>query len=167
MKRLLLIAALIVLFIIYAYWGTKPDYKKLAIEYLKTQIHNPESIETIKWGNLDTSYATSYSEIYKLNRLQSDTFKLKRDYFLYKSKQISDKDSSKRYLKLSKFFNTEDSILTSVMKKNPKTSSHYSVWAIYLTYKAKDKHGVVRLDTCKFTFNKELTEVNFAEGIDL
>ena len=123
---------------------SKPNYRVAAIEYLKTKLVNPLSLDTIKFIKPDSIYTTFY-----------DT---KEFYHL-------------RYLR--------DSLLTdSNLKEAAKISAalQYSIktyrkkivgWDVLLIYKAKNKAGIVKTDTCRFTFNSNLNTVKDLYGLNM
>ena len=126
------------------YGCTGKNYKHAAIEYLKAKTVNPASIDTIKFFKPDSIYTTIY-----------DT----RVYYNLKSKIDS----------LLEENNTKEAArLTSILENEIKTYHKKIVgWDVKLIYKAKDKKGVIRTDTCRFTFNSDLNKIKNVNGITI
>lgn len=139
MKRNLVIITTLCLF-----GCSGPNYKAAAIEYLKSKIDNPASLDTIKFFKPDSIYTSFYdTKVY---------YNLK-----YKIDSLRDENNT-----------AEAARLTTVLANKIKTYPNKVVgWDVTLIYRAKDKKGIVRTDTCRFTFNSNLNRVKNINGIAL
>jgi hypothetical protein len=139
MKRTLIIIMAVCLF-----GCSGRNYKQAAIEYLKAKAANPGSIDTIKFFKPDSIYTTIYdTRLYYNLRFKIDS--------------LSDENNTK-----------EAARLTSILENEIKTYHKKIVgWDVKLIYKAKDKKGVIRTDTCRFTFNSDLNKIKNVNGITI
>ena len=139
MKRNLVIVTVLCLF-----GCTGQNYKEAAIEYLKSKIDNPASLDTVKFFKPDSIYTSFYdTKVYYNLKYKIDSLQTEND--------------------------TEEAArLTSVLANKIKTYPNKIVgWDVRLIYKAKDKKGIIRTDTCRFTFNSNLNRVKNFNGITL
>ena len=121
-----------------------PNYKLNAIEYLKKNVPNPTSVDTIRFLKPDSIYSTFHDNpeyrtlMVALNNfyINADSAKIKETWALIKEKEKS--------------------------YKNKLTG-----WDVRLIYKAKDKKGVMKTDTCRFLFESTLTGVRDVNGVDI
>jgi hypothetical protein len=135
---------LVIIIVLCLFGCSGPNYKAAAIEYLKSKIDNPGSLDTIKFFKPDSIYTSFYDTKvyynlkYKIDSLQTEN-------------------------------NTQEAArLTTVLANKIKTYPNKIVgWDVKLIYKAKDKRGVTRTDTCRFTFNSNLNRVKNINGIAL
>ena len=139
MKKIL-VAAIVILF---AAGCSHPNYKKNAIEFLKTKLA-VTSVDTIKFFKPDSIYtnfrdAPEYRVLVKaLNHAQASG-----DSALYEK-------------------------LTATINNQFKTYKKKLVgWDVSLIYKAKNKKGVLQIDTCRLTFDSRLAKVIDMNGVDL
>lgn len=120
------------------------SYKQKAIEYLKTKVPNPLSVDTIKFLKPDSVYTTFH-----------DT-----------------KEYRTLMLALNNFYITGDSAniksIEAAVKQKERTYKNIVVaWDVSLIYKAKDKKGTLKTDTCRFTFDSTLKIIKDLNGVDL
>jgi hypothetical protein len=120
------------------------NYKAAAIEYLKSKIDNPASLDTVKFFKPDSIYTSFYdTKVY---------YNLK-----YKIDSLQAENNTK-----------EAASLTADLANEIKTYRNKIVgWDVKLIYRAKDKKGITRTDTCRFTFNPNLNRVKNINGIAL
>jgi hypothetical protein len=123
---------------------SKPNYKLAAIEYLKTKVANPGSVDTIKFLKPDTIYTSFYAT---------------KGYFhlQYLRDSLIAQNNMKEAAKLS-------AALDNQIKTSRKTIAG---WDVRLIYKAKNKAGIMKTDTCRFTFNSNLNTVKAVNGVAL
>ncbi len=121
-----------------------PNYKAAAIEYLKSKIDNPASLDTVKFFKPDSIYTSFYdTKVY---------YNLK-----YKIDSLQAENNT-----------AEAASFTTDLANEIKTYRNKLVgWDVMLIYRAKDKKGVIRTDTCRFTFNSNLNRVKNVNGIAL
>ena len=120
------------------------NYKEAAIEYLKSKIDNPASLDTIKFFKPDSIYTSFYdTKVY---------YNLK-----YKIDSLQTENNTQEAASLTTF-------LASEIKNYP---NKIVGWDVKLIYKTKDKKGVTKTDTCRFTFNPNLNRVKNFNGIAL
>jgi hypothetical protein len=140
MKKPLLIT-LSVLFL----WGCSgSNYKKKAVEYLKTKIANPASVDTVKFLKPDSIY-TAYNDTPDFRSLKNSMIDFEADGDSVNAKRIA-------------------AIIEQRAKSTPKILVG---WDVKLIYKAKNKKGAIQTDTCRFTFSSNLSEVKDLNGVDL
>ncbi len=123
---------------------TKSNYKQTALEYLKTKVVNPASVDTLKFFKPDSIFTTFYdtNEYWKLKHAQDS---------------LVDENNMKEAAKVS-------SVLEAKLKAYHKPIVG---WDVRLVYRAKDKKGMIKTDTCRFTFNSNLYTVKEVYGVDL
>jgi len=141
MKRLIPVILITAFF-----FGCSSDinYKQKAVEYLKTKVPNPLSVDTIKFLKPDSIYTTFH-----------DT-----------------KEYRTLMLALNNFYITGDSAniksIEAAVKQKERTYKNIVVaWDVSLIYKAKDKKGTLKTDTCRFTFDSTLKIIKDLNGVDL
>jgi hypothetical protein len=123
---------------------TGQNYKDAAIEYLKSKADNPGSISIVKFFKPDSIYTSFYdTKVY---------YNLK-----FKSDSLLQENNAKEAAKLT-------AILEREIKSYPKKIVG---WDVRLIYKAKDKKGLVKTDTCRFTFSSDLSKIKSVNGIAL
>ncbi len=123
---------------------TNGNYKLRAVNYLKTKLANPTSIDTIKFIKPDSIYTTFYdTPDYKALRRGINRFLVSGD-------------------------SAEVAKLNLVIAERMKTYKKVLVgWDVRLIYKAKDKNGALKKDTCRFTFDSKLASVIDLNGVSL
>jgi cytochrome c-type biogenesis protein CcmH/NrfG len=123
---------------------SKPNYKRVAIEYLKTKVVNPASVDTIKFLKPDTIYTSYYAT---------------KQYFhlAFQRDSLIAENNMKEAARLS-------AVLDNKIKTSPK---NIAGWDVKLIYKAKNKAGIIKTDTCRFTFNSNLNTVKAINGVGL
>jgi len=139
MKRNLVIAIVLFLF-----GCSGPNYKAAAIEYLKSKIDNPASLDTVKFFKPDSIYTSFYdTKVYYNLKYKIDSLQAENN-------------------------NAEAARFTADLANEIKNYRNKLVgWDVMLIYRAKDKKGVIRTDTCRFTFNSNLNRVKNVNGIAL
>jgi len=139
MKRNLVIAIVLFLF-----GCSGPNYKAAAIEYLKSKIDNPASLDTVKFFKPDSIYTSFYdTKVYYNLKYKIDSLQAENN-------------------------NAEAARFTTDLANEIKNYRNKLVgWDVMLIYRAKDKKGVIRTDTCRFTFNSNLNRVKNVNGIAL
>jgi hypothetical protein len=141
MKRILFIIPIITCF-----FGCSSDvnYKQKAVEYLKTKVPNPLSVDTIKFLKPDSIYTVFHdTKEYRTLMIALNDFYIKGD-----SANIKDVEAA--------------------VKEKERTYKNVLVgWDVSLIYKAKDKKGTLKTDTCRFTFDSTLKIVKDLNGVDL
>jgi uncharacterized lipoprotein YehR (DUF1307 family) len=141
MKKI--IVALLI-FLCFTGCSTNANYKQSAVEYLKTKVVNPASVDTIKFLKPDSIYSTFHdTQEYRALLNGYNSFIIKGDSAGVAEVKATVKEKEKSY-------------------KNVLTG-----WDVKLIYKAKDKKGVVKTDTCRFTFDNTLKIVKNLNGLDL
>ena len=141
MKKL---SALALLIVCLSACGSSSGYKGIAVEYLKKKVANPATIDTVKFFKPDSIY-TSFYDTNEYGSLKFSIDSLVR---------LND---AKGAAKLSV-------VLKDRLKTYPKTIVG---WGVRLIYKAKDKKGTVKTDTCRFTFDPNRTTVKYVNGVEL
>ena len=120
------------------------NYKQKAIEYLKTKVPNPLSIDTIKFQKPDSIYTTFHdTKEYRTLMVALNNFYIKGDSANIKETKAAVKEKERTY-------------------KNVLVA-----WDVRLIYKAKDKKGTLKTDTCRFTFDSTLKIIKDLNGVDL
>ena len=141
MKRMLFIIPIITCFF---GCSSNVSYKQKAVEYLKTKVPNPASVDTIKFLKPDSIYTTFHdTPEYKSLMLALNNFYIKGDSVNIKDVKAAVKEKERTY----------KNILIA--------------WDVRLIYKAKDKKGTLKTDTCRFTFDIPLRIVKDLNGVDL
>ena len=122
----------------------KMSYKIEAVKYLKTKVANPASVDTIKFLKPDSICTSFY-----------DT----KDYYYLRFERDSLLDEK----------NTAEAAKVSALLAKKLKAFHKVVeaWDVQLIYKAKNKKGVLKTDTCRFTFDATLYTVKDVNGVDL
>ena len=121
-----------------------PNYKLNAIEYLKKNVPNPASVDTIRFLKPDSIYATFHDEPeYRTLMVALNNFYIQGDSAQIKQVKATIADREKHF-------------------KHKVTG-----WDVSLIYKAKDKKGVMKTDTCRFLFESTLTAVRDVNGVDI
>ncbi len=135
---------LVIIIVLCLFGCSGPNYKAAAIDYLKGKIDNPASLDTVKFFKPDSIYTSFYdTKVY---------YNLK-----YKIDSLQSENNTKEAAELSSFLANEI-----------KTYHNKVVgWDVKLIYRAKDKKGITRTDTCRFTFNPNLNRVKNINGIAL
>ncbi len=120
------------------------NYKQAAIAYLTAKADNPGSIVAVKFFKPDSIYTTVYdTRLYYNLRFKIDS--------------LQNENNTK-----------EAARLTSVLANKIKTYPNKIVgWDVKLIYKVKDKKGIIKTDTCRFTFNSDFRKIKNVNGIAL
>lgn len=140
MKRTLLF----LLALLFLFGCSRPNYKVAALEYLKTKIPNPASVDTIRFLKPDSIYTTFHdTQEYRALLKALNTFSVNED-----SVKIAD-------------------IKATIRQKEMTYKNKVTGWDVRLIYKAKNKKGIVVLDTCRFTFESTLSAVRDLNGVNL
>jgi len=120
------------------------NYKVSSVAYLKKQYPGITAVDTIKFLKPDSIYSTFH-----------DT-PMYRELLRAVNRFTVDNDSVKV------------NNLTAVIKEKEKTYKNVVTgWDVRLIYKAKNKKGEFKLDTCRFTFDPALVIVKDLNGVDL
>ena len=120
------------------------NYKQSAVEYLKTKLPDPASLDTVKFLKPDSLY-----------------------------KAFHDTEEFRALIKAYNTFTIDgDSVKAAQIKaaigQKEKTFKHkLTGWDVSLIYKAKNKNGALQLDTCRFMFESTLTTVKDLNGVSL
>lgn len=141
MKRLIPVISVVLFF-----FGCSSDvnYKQKAVEYLKTKVPNPASVDTIKFLKPDSIYTTFHDNPeYRSLMVALNNFYIKGDSAKVRETKAAVKEKERTY-------------------KNVLVG-----WDVRLIYKAKDKKGTLKTDTCRFTFDSTLKIVKDLNGVDL
>jgi hypothetical protein len=124
--------------------SSNASYKQIAVEYLKTKVPNLVFVDTIKFLKPDSIYTTYHDN--------PEYRSLMKGYNNF----IISGDTAKV------------AEIDSLLKQRMKNYKNVLVgWDVRLIYKAKDKKGVVKKDTCRFTFDSTLKIVKDLNGVDL
>ena len=120
------------------------NYKQSSVAYLKKQYPGLTSVDTIKFLKPDSIYRTFH------------------DTPMYRALMRG----------INRYDNDNDTVkvkeLTAVIKDKEKTYKRIVTgWDVRLIYKAKNKKGVLKTDTCRFTFDSTLSAVRDLNGVDL
>ncbi|MES2107190.1 MAG: hypothetical protein V4577_00485 [Bacteroidota bacterium] len=119
-------------------------YKEVAIEYLKTKLPVPESLDTVKFLKPDSLYTTFHdTEEYRALMKGLNTFEI-------------DGDSVKA-----------EQVRATIKQREKTVKRKVTGWDVSLIYKAKNDKGVLQLDTCRFIFESTLTTVKYLNGVNL
>ncbi len=122
----------------------KTSYKLNAIEYLKKNVPYPASVDTIRFLKPDSIY-TSFIDTRAYANLKN-----------MRDSLIDEKNMA------------EAAKMDAVIKNRTQTYHNILVgWDVSLIYKAKNKKGILKTDTCRFTFNDKLYDVKDLNGVDL
>ncbi|HVW94910.1 MAG TPA: hypothetical protein VHA56_02995 [Mucilaginibacter sp.] len=120
------------------------DYKKKALEYLKGNVPDPASVDSVKFIKPDSIYTTFHdTEEYRSLIKSYNNF-------------VIDGDSV-----------NAAKILKTVEEKEKTFKKRIVGWDVRLIYKAKTKSKVLKTDTCRFTFNANLSKVLALNGVNL
>jgi len=120
------------------------NYKQIAIEYLKTKLPDPASLDTVKFLKPDSLYTTFHdTEEYRALATAYNNFSLDGDSVQKKATKAAIEQKERTY-------------------KRKLTG-----WDVSLIYKAKNKKGVLKLDTCRFLFESRLVTVKDLKGVSL
>jgi hypothetical protein len=128
------------------FFGCSSDvnYKQKAVEYLKTKVPNPLSVDTIKFLKPDSVYTTFHdTQEYRTLMVALNDFYIKGDSANIKKVEATVKEKDRTY-------------------KNVLVA-----WDVSLIYKAKDKKGTLKTDTCRFTFDSTLKIIKDLNGVNL
>lgn len=105
---------------------------------------NPASVDTIKFLKPDSIYTTFHDNPeYRSLMVDLNNFYIKGDSAKIRETKAVVKEKERRY-------------------KNVLVG-----WDVRLIYKAKDKKGTLKTDTCRFTFDSTLKIVKDLNGVDL
>ncbi|MDP9077582.1 MAG: hypothetical protein M3O71_09190 [Bacteroidota bacterium] len=120
------------------------NYKQSSVAYLKKQYPGLASVDTIKFLKPDSIYSTFH------------------DTQLYRELLRG----------VNRFANANDTVkvkeLYAVIREKEKSYKNVVTgWDVRLIYKAKNKKGVLKTDTCRFTFDSTLKMVKDLNGVDL
>lgn len=131
--------------IISCFFGcSHPNYKLNAIEYLKKNLPDPKSVDTIKFLKPDSVYTTFHDEPeYRTLMVALNNFYINGD-----SAQIK-------------------KVRGTIAEREKRFKHKVTGWDVGLIYKAKDKKGVMKTDTCRFLFESTLTGVRNLNGVDI
>ncbi|MCR8556107.1 hypothetical protein KXD93_00550 [Mucilaginibacter sp. BJC16-A38] len=120
------------------------NYKQSSVAYLKKQYPGLTSVDTIKFLKPDSIYSTFHdTPMYRALLRGVNHFANANDTVKVKELYAVIKEKEKAY-------------------KNVVTG-----WDVRLIYKAKNKKGVLKTDTCRFTFDSTLKIVKDLNGVDL
>ncbi|ASU34216.1 hypothetical protein [Mucilaginibacter xinganensis] len=123
--------------------ASNANYKQIAVEYLKTKVSNAASVDTIQFFKPDSIYTTFHdTKEYRTLMLGLNNFYINAD-----SANIKETEAT--------------------IRQKEKTFKNVVVgWDVRLIYKAKDKKGMVKTDTCRFMFDSTLKIVKDLNGMD-
>lgn len=120
------------------------NYKQSSVAYLKKQYPSLTFVDTVKFLKPDSIYTTFHdTPLYRVLMQGVNRFTIANDTAKVKELYAVIKEKEKAY-------------------KNVVTG-----WDVRLIYKAKNKNGDVRTDTCRFTFDSTLSAVKDLNGVDL
>jgi predicted nucleotide-binding protein (sugar kinase/HSP70/actin superfamily) len=141
MKRLILI---LVITICFFSCSSPVNYKQSSVAFLKKQYPELTSVDTIKFLKPDSIYTTFHdTKEYRTLMLALNNFYINADSANIKKVNAAVKEKERTY-------------------KNIVTG-----WDVRLIYKAKNKKGVLKTDTCRFLFDSRLMVVKDLNGVDL
>lgn len=123
---------------------SRGKYKEAAIEYLKTKLPDPASLDTVKFLKPDSLYTTFHNtDEYRALMKGLNTFEINGD-----SVQAAQTKAA-------------------IAQKDKTYKRKLTGWDVSLIYKAKNKSGALQLDTCRFMFESTLTTVKDLNGVSL
>jgi len=138
MKRLIPFTAVVLLFSA----CSRPPYRVNAVEYWKTHVKNAVFVDTVKFLKPDSVFSGFHdTQEYQALMKAEGNFEAQGDSVQLKETRAA-------------------------IAKKEKSFKNKLVWLdVSMIYKAKDKKGVIKTDTCRFTFDSTLSTIKDLNGV--
>lgn len=156
MKKTLIAAVLS--FTLLSCQSNEQKAKDLIEKHLSETLHDYDSYQSVKWGELDSTFSTylTTEEGYKASK--SFTF------YVRQCREI-DNEEGEFYAKLRSEYLDSARLYKSIMDSLERAFvPQHDGWGMDHTYRAKNLNGAYRLTTTRYYFNLELDSVLYSSG---
>lgn len=164
MKKIIYLSLGIIVFALFSCNSNEKKAQKLIKDYLSKNLNDASSYESVEFSKLDSTFSNFYFSTEGQELTEKQDFANNRAFELSIEDVLEEnpiiQDSIKIYKKI------EEDCKKAYEEKELAYIGEFNGWKMTHKYRAKNGLGVKIINTTKFTFNKELTEIKSAKNTD-